>query len=208
MKPILTTIFILSQVVSFAQTKAVTETGEEVILNKNGTWKYENITPSYTTSLDTLTLKKDANATFLIKGKTVKYGIYIDPKKWRFKADEDDNTAYEYKFTLKNGDAQAMLIPERTELTLELLKMAAIENAKNVSPDAHISREETRRVNGHIVTMLELRGSIKDLPFVYIGYYYVGKQGTIQFVAYTTESLIKEHQKDLETLLNGLTLLD
>lgn len=208
MKPILTTILILTQFVSFAQMKAVTDTGEEVILNKNGTWKYANVTPSYTTRLDTVDYKKDANATFLVKGKAIKYGVYIDPKKWRFKADEDDNTAHEYQFTLKNGDAYAMLIPERTELTLELLKMAAVENAKNVSPDAHISREETRRVNGHIITMLELRGSIKDLPFVYIGYYYVGKQGTIQFVAYTTESLIKENQKDLESLLNGLTLLE
>lgn len=208
MKPILTAIFILSQLVLFAQTKALTETGEEVILNKNGTWRYANITPSYATSLDTLNLKKDANATFLIKGKTVKYGIYIDPKKWRFTANEDENNPYEYKFILKNGNAYGMLIPERAELTIELLKMAAVENAKKASPDAHISREETRRINGHIVTMLELRGSIKDLPFVYVGYYYVGKQGTIQFVTYTTESLIKENQKDLESFLNGLTLLE
>ncbi len=207
MKTFLTTLLIALSIHVSAQIKAVTEQGEEVILNTNGTWKYLKQTPSYTTTIDTQSFSKDKNATFLVKGTKIGYGVYIDPKKWRFKSDKEDNAAYEYQFTLKEGDAQAMIIPEKIELTMELMKMAALENGKQVAPDIHITHEEIRKVNGHVVTMLELRGTIKSLPFVYIGYYYVGEAGTIQFIAYTTEKLLNENRKEMETLLNGLVLL-
>lgn len=207
-KALITFSLLLLQYFSYSQTRAVTDKGEEVILNNDGTWKYANITPSYNTRLDTPVMKKSTDATFLVKGQTVKYGVYIDPKKWTFKSEKQEGSSQEYTFSLKNEDAYAMVISERMELTQELVKSAAVENAKSVAPDVHITREETRKVNNQIVWLMEMQGTIQGVPFVYIGYYYVGKVGTIQFIAYTTQSLLKQYKAEMETLLNGLVLLD
>lgn len=191
---------------AYAQIKAVTDKGEEVILNNDGTWKYASIKPAYDTRLDTPKLTKDAGATFLLKGGKVKYGLWLDPKKWSFKAvTGEDDSPIEYSLSLKKESGYCMIIPEEMELSLEVLQSAAMINAKSAAPDVHVVREETRKVNGNIVKHLELRGTVEGIKFVYFGYYYTGSIGTVQLVCYTSESLFPKYKLELETLLNGFT---
>lgn len=188
-----------------AQIKALTESGDEVLLNKDGTWKYASVSQGWNTKLDTTNVKKDAAATFLVKGKRIKYGVYIDPKKWSFNAEKDEKSPVEYEFTLKQEDAYAMVIPEGMEMSYEGLVKIALNNAKEAAPDAHITSEETRRVNGNIVRMVEIHGTVESIKFVYLGYYYTGKSGTVQLISYTGENMIDKYRKEMETLLNGFT---
>lgn len=207
-KNLLTVAFLFCLSTAYAQTKAITDNGEEVILNKDGTWKYANLKPSYTTRLDTLSFVKDKDATFLLKGKNIKYGVYLNPKKWKFEAVNNNESAHEYFLTLKDGDAFAMIIPERVELTFELLEQVALENAQNAAPDIHITKQEMRTINGNLVKVMEMQGTLKGVSFVYFGYYYVGPLGTIQFISYTTKGLYKEYLPEMEKLLNGFTLIN
>lgn len=186
------------------QIKAVTDKGEEVILNSDGTWKYVSVMPSYDTRLDTPSFSKKAGNTFLLKGSRVKYGVWLDPKKWSFKAvTDDENSPIEYRLTLKHESGFCMIIPESIELSLDVLESAAVTNAKTVAPDVKIVREETRRVNGNVLKHMELRGTVEGIKFVYFGYYYTGATGTVQLVCYTSESLYTKYKEDMETLLNG-----
>jgi len=188
------------------QIKAVTETGDEVILNQDGTWKSAtSVTPSYDTRLDTPVFNKDKNATFLLKGTKINYGIWLDPKKWSFKSKKDENSATEYVLTLKKESAYCIVIPEAIQLSLELVEAAAITNGKSAAPDIHIVREETRKINNNIVKNLELRGTIDGTKFVYFGYYYTGPLGTVQVLCYTSESLFPKYKAEMEELLNGFT---
>lgn len=191
-----------------SQTKAVTEEGEEVILHEDGTWKYANIKPAYSTRLDTLKYKKGKDATFLVKSTVVDCGIYIDPKKWSFKSVKGQGTAREYQFKRKEGDAYAVLVSERAQLTYPMLLEVAVDNAKKAAPDAHLVSEDTRLVNGAIIKMLRIDGSIKGSPFSFLGYYYVGNAGTVQFLGYTTTPLFDEYKADIEELLNGFTIIN
>jgi hypothetical protein len=74
--------------------------------------------------------------------------------------------------------------------------------------DARIVRQEYRMVNNKKVLCLELHGTIQDIKFVFMGYYYTNENGTLQLVGYTSEKLFEQDKKQLEELLNGFTVLN
>ena len=207
MRYILLSLFLAGSLASaHGQTKAVTENGEEVILNKDGTWRSMSVTPSYETRLDTPVVTKSAKATFLVKCKRIKYGIWLDPKKWTFStAKPNEETPLEYRLTLKNGDAYAMTIPEGIGIGLDNIVSFTLENTKKAAPDARIVRQETRNVNGNIVRMVEKRATVQGIKFVYFAYYYSVDDMTVQFITYTSEPLWSKHKADMEELLSGFT---
>jgi hypothetical protein len=190
----------------FAQINAVTETGEQVVLYKDGTWKSLEIKSGWETRPDTLKLNKSASSTFLVKGSRVEYGIWINPKKWQFKKNPNDELS-EYKFTLTGQDAYAMIITERIQVPLESLKEIALKNALKAAPDARILKEEVRNVNGLDLMLLQMEGTISGINFVYYGYYYSFEGGTIQFISYTSKNLFPNYKADMDQLLNGLVKL-
>lgn len=206
MKIILITLFgILSFHISKAQTKAVTEKGDEVILYSDGTWKYTNDSTIKETEIKTNDhpFIKDKKSTFLVKSNKVNVGIWIDPKAWTFSKNSDNEDA-EFQFQKKDEDLYALLISEKMEIPVENLKSIAFDNAKSAAPDIKIINEEYRTVNGIKVLMLQMAGTIQGMRFTYYGYYYSSKNGTIQFLAYTGESLFEQYKESIENLLNGL----
>ena len=110
-----------------------------------------------------------------------------------------------FDFTLKNKDAYGMLISEKIEIPLKTLKMAALGNARRVSSDVHVVKEEYRKVNGKMLLYLQMDGTINEVKFSYLGYYYSNESGTIQLLTYTASKLKDEYAKDLEEFLNGFT---
>lgn len=200
-------LFLLSGVAS-GQTKAVTENGEEVILYNDGTWKSTAAPkPGWDTRLDTPALKKSDKATFLVKGKKLKYGVWIDPKKWKFSGEKNPTVpAAEYFFTMKDGDVYGMTVPEGIEVNFESLPGLALKMAQNIDPNAHIIHEETRKVNGVLVKFIELKASTQGIDFDYLGYYYSGPEGIVRLLVFTSQNLMATNRKTIEELLNGFTL--
>lgn len=190
---------------SFAQTNALTDSGDEVVLHDDGTWTYvnEDILESKEILLNETPFEKGKKSSFLVKSKKVNVGIWINPKNWRFKKGDNDDPS-EFSFSSKKGeDFYGMLISEKIEISLEALKNIAITNAKDAAPDIEVIKEEYRIVNGVKVLVLQMVGTIQGLKFIYYGYYFSSKNGTIQFLTYTSQSLFDEYEKDLEELLNG-----
>jgi hypothetical protein len=190
---------------SQAQTKAVTETGEEVILFNGGTWKYQNEDEIEVKEIpaNSNKFKKNKESTFLIKSNNLNVGIYINPKKWSFKKVTDNSDA-EYKLKFKDGDLYGMVITEKVEIPIESFKSIAIENGKKIVPDLKIVKEEYRIVNGIKVLLLQMDGTTKGIKVSYYGYYFSSINGTIQFVTYTSQNLMDSYRPESEKLLNGL----
>jgi hypothetical protein len=126
---IITLLFI--QFNAHSQQKAITENGEEVWLNEDGTWSYVNAVKEEekTIAFNAKTFVKPVTSTFLLKSKKLNIGVYFDPKKWKTEKSEVSSET-EYSFQLKTGDLYAMLITEQIEIPLETLKNAAFTNAK------------------------------------------------------------------------------
>lgn len=194
--------------VSNAQINALTETGEKVSLFPDGTWKYTQGKEDVISEIKMNGQKFDRNpkSDFLIKSSKFNIGVWINPKQWTFEKEKPEESA-EYTFRKKGGDLYAMLIAEKVQIPLESLKDIALENAKDAAPDIKLIKEEYRMVNGKKMLMLEMAGTIQGMRFMYHGYYYSNENGTVQFIAYTGEKLMKENLTEIEMLLNGLVEL-
>jgi hypothetical protein len=196
--------FIFSVTILSAQERAVTETGEEVILYADGTWSFLNAGSEIKEiPVNKKVFKKSKNASFLLKSSRVNLGFWLDPKKWSFKKAANNEDA-EYELQLRDGDLYGMIITEKVEVPLEALKDIAIENGRAVAPDLKIVKEEYRTVNGTKVLLIQMNGTTQGIKFSYFGYYYSNSNGTIQFVTYTSQNLLDTYENDCEELLNGI----
>lgn len=209
MDKLLFLICMLISGISNSQIKALTEEGKEILLFDNGTWKYADDTndslkktPPLNTNKHPFT--KSNTATFLIKSKTLNVGMYMDPSKWTFSAPKLGGTELEYQFVMKSKNGYATMITEKTPFALETLRKIALFNAQKAAPNATELSAEYRMVNGKKILCLKIQGTIQDIKFLYFGYYYSNKAGTVQLVTYTSDDLFISVEKEFENFLNGL----
>jgi len=190
--------------VSQTPIKARTESGKDVILSPDGTWKYATeVAPGAHTST-AATMTKAATAKSVYKAQHGGFSIWYDDSKWILapKADEEGRI----EFRLKRGDGYAVAIIEELGMPSSTLKEIALENAKSAAPDTRIVFEETRTVNGKEVLCMKMEGSVKGIPFRYYGYYYGGKAGSIQLLTFTGTQIFSKYEQDFLEFLNGLQI--
>ena len=204
-----TLLFILLILVSvssaFGQVNAITEEGDEVLLFDDGTWVYTADSSTHlseTIPVNDKLFTKPASSTFMVKSKKVNVGVWINPKKWKFTKGKEGEAA-EFVFQNKEDDMYGMLITEKISINIKSLKQIAYNNAKNAAPDIKILNEEYRTVNGTKVLMMQMKGTIQGVKFVYFGYYFSNDSGSIQFLTYTSQNLFEEYKKEMEKMLNG-----
>jgi len=203
---LITMLFTFS--INHAQIRAITDTGEEVILSEDGTWKYLNSDQVAQVEMveNPAIFTKDDNSSFLLKSNNVNVGFWINPKKWKFQK-ASGNEAAEYELNFENGDLYGMIITEKIEMPVETLKDIAIENAKSVAPNMISINEEYRNVNGVKLLFMQMDGTTQGIDFSYYSYYFTNSNGSVQFVTYTSQNLLKDFIPDIEELLNGFVEL-
>ncbi len=186
--------------------KATTESGQPVLLKPDGTWAYiQDQDPAPSIKKQPNQYFRPKSATVLLKGKRVTYGLWYDSSKW-IVDQVIDNASAEYELTHIQGDRYVVIIPERITIPLDTLKMAALANAKKVAPDIEVIQEETRIVNEHKILCMKMNATIQGIPVSYVNYYYSGKGGAVQLMAYTGQNLFEEYKQDLFDLLNGFEI--
>ena len=57
---------------------------------------------------------------------------------------------------------------------------------------------------GLLSKYIQMSGQAKGVKFIYQGYYTSNESGTVQFVCFTGKNLLKNYEKDMQELLNGL----
>ncbi len=208
LKLLLVFTFTIISVLSYAQIKAVTENGDEVILQINGTWKYkEDSKNNDSIKINAINFNKPADANFLLKSKRCNSGFWLNPKKWIFEK-STDNTS-EYSFSLKeNGSVMAMAITESVSMDLPYLRKFAIDNMQQASSSFQIVNEEYRQVNGLKVFLLETNATVQGISFRYLNYYYSDTASTVQFLCFTSSNLYAKYKNELESMLNGFVTLN
>ena len=192
-------LFATSLALSQTPIRARTESGREVILSPDGTWKYAPEKSETHTPAPRSTVGKT-----LFKAPQGNFGVWYDATKWTLRTDEDSEGRIRFK--LKRGDAYAMLIIEELMVPTTSLKAVALANAKEAASDAQITFEGTTNLDGKEVLVMKIDGTIKEIPFRYFGYYYGGKNGTLQALTYTGQSLFQKYEQDFIEFLNGVVI--
>jgi hypothetical protein len=208
MKKLFVTIILLLAATSYASQKAITDTGEEVILNSDGTWEYSDKARKATKIIETneKKFKKPVDSSFLLKSTKNNSAYWINTDKWIFKKRKDMSSA-EYEFRLKGKDVYGRAINEEMRVSIESLGNIALMNAQKAAPDSKIVKQEFRIVNGNKVLYMEINGSIQGIKFTYLGHYYSDTSGTTQLVAYTGTNLVDKYRLEINNFLNGLVTL-
>jgi hypothetical protein len=185
-----------------AQTKAVTETGDEVVLYNNYTWKYsKDPTQKNIIKWNGAQFTKSKNATFLLKSTRTHTGFWLDPATWTFEKSKN-NPAAEYEFHDRGSSLQGLVIPDATNIPYESFPEILITNAKEASPDFEVENMEYRMVNGIKVLYLQSTGTLSGIKFMFYGYYYSDSVSAIQFLTYGFYNNKDKDQKLAESLLN------
>jgi hypothetical protein len=203
---IILAFFILCPIYAYSAQKAVTDTGDIVVLNDDGTWVYSDDTQRKFGEIITNSLQftKPKNSSFLLKSTKNNSAFWINMDKWTFKKGDGDTA--EYEFQLKGSDLYGMAVTEAIGMPIENLADIALQNAKDVAPNAKIVEKEYRYVNGTKLLFMQLNGTIQGIKFAYLGYYHSDAIGSTQFLAYTGINLVPNYKSDIEDFLNGFTM--
>jgi hypothetical protein len=202
--PFILTLILAAPVFAQQPISATTDSGRAVLLYADGTWKYKDVGKPTTPSPKLMSYTKSPTATeklVLNQGKVI---FNFDPGKW--KQDLKPQEPGEHGFTHTSGDGYAKVICERLQIPLASLKEIALENARETAPNMHVVSEERRIVNGREVLCMQMRGTVREIPFVFLGYYYSGKEGSVQVITFTGDSLFDEYRKEFEEFINGFEI--
>ncbi|WP_196887094.1 hypothetical protein [Aureivirga sp. CE67] len=196
----------------FAQ-NALTSEGKQVFLKSDGTWEYvEQPTNGINyRDLNDEEFYVDKKATFLVKSKrNPKYGIYLDPKKWKFEVNdnEDDSTEYILRTKIDGKTVYGTFSADKSNATVDEIFNAVMEEIRTVDEDAKISIEEDRIVNGNKVTFYKVDGDMLDIHFSVFFYIYANGEESFVAEVHTSKNLDdhKTTQKLFKMLNNVVTV--
>lgn len=201
-------LLLLLSITSFAKQRAVTETGDQVVLYNDGTWVYAEKDSLHVKeiALNQRPFTKSKKASFLVKSKRIDIGCWIDPKIWKFRSSPGHEAA-EFEIDHVDGSMYALIITENLDVATKSLGNLAVQNALAAAPDLKVTAQEYRIVNSIKVLMLRMTGTIEDIRFEYFGYYVAGDGGATQFLVYSSEDFMEDNLAEAEDLLNGLVSL-
>jgi len=191
---------------------AITEDGQGVVLYSNGTWAFK-LEPKRPQVKKTKKVKpppvppvknKRVESKSTLKGKYNAYKIIYDNTLWKKTSSANDDA--EIQLEHKAGNGFAMVIFDRSPISLENLKKQVLTTMRSVASKVEIISEEKKRIKNHQIMILKINSTIENTPFSYFNYYASGKLGTIQFVTYTATALMADYETDFKTLLDGLVI--
>jgi hypothetical protein len=196
-KTILTSVLLAIAFSGICQEVVKTQDGRSIVLKPDGTWELAKAASNSTVPSGVPSTANDK----LVFGRNGSE-LNFNNAKWRKQSETPSRSVMVHK----DGDGYAAIISERISIPLPLLKQVALENAKAAAPDAVLVSEEMRVVNGVNIMQLQMTGTLKGLPFVYLGYYHSGSKGSTQVITYTINNLFAEFKPDFLELLNGLVI--
>ncbi len=188
--------------------KAKTQDGRTVILNANGTWKFlKTGTPVAPEAPKDNSVNAPQHATQKVSDTRGLVELWYIPDKWTaYPKPERLSPDASFALIHKTKDAYALGIIERISMPLKTLKKIAVDNAKNVAPDAEVVLDEERQINGNTASIMGITGTIDGIPFRYHSYYWTGEKGSVQVITYTSQNLFAEYHADFNDLLSGIVL--
>lgn len=194
---------------AIGQQTATTLDGKTVILNDDGTWKYQDKPLAAIEFNDSLLTKyrKPTTAKTLLKSERTNHAIWYNSLKWST-IDLKPTESTEYVLKLKDKDGYCITVVEKIEMPLENFREVMLKNLRMRGAEAiEIINEDYRIVNGNRVLHIQFNASANGVKFSYLGYYYSNEKGTTQLLCYTSKNLFSEYKQEFENMLNGFSVI-
>ncbi len=186
-----------------AQIKAITDTGDEIILLDNKTWRYK----IEKNKIDFDTNKNSSetnNSNSLIKSDIGDFGVNINPNIIKTNSYSFNKDA-EFTFVSKDGKFWALFMTEKISVPLKFIKDFKIKSMKEKTDSLEILQEDDRIVNGMKIMHVKLKGTSKNFNFIYCIYFASSDSSTSQLFSYCLESDFENNRENMYKFLNGFT---
>jgi len=151
--------------------------------------------------------RKSVSATKNIKTPSGDFALWIDPAKWQQIVTTGDEPG-RLEFRTINGQGYAEVTTARLGIPTDALPEIVQARYRLKAPNARVTLQEKRTVNGRQVLAMQLEGSMADIPFRYYGYFYGGTSGTIQVVTFTVSPAFDKNVAEFTKFLDGLEISD
>jgi hypothetical protein len=194
---------------AWAQEIAITERGDSVMLNANGTWDYLSNLSSEAEAERIIKenpreYKKPSSSKAESKGLGDAYRVYYNNEIWRRVSPSELNEEADLAWSMKKGDAYGMVIFEEIEINMEDLSQIAFDNALELSDGLEMVNREYRNVNGEDLVFMEMAGKMGGINVTYYSYYFSNENGSIQFHTFTGTQVLDKYRETFDSLLSGL----
>jgi hypothetical protein len=153
----------------------------------------------------TAEFKKPDSAELQYTGKRHAFTLSLVPGVWE-KVKQVPNPSIEVAFMHRDGDVNAGVISERTQLSSEALKRLVLYNLREHSRGPIKTLSETRCVvNGKEMSRLVVSSATFPYGAPVTMYYqlYAGKEGVFQVFAWAPSNAFDDVKSDLEDFFNG-----
>jgi hypothetical protein len=134
--------------------------------------------------------------------------FYYNEDHWKSIPPEDLNKIAEFCLVNKENELYAMVISEKSLLSISQLRQAVLINMQRAADKIDIQGEELRKVNGKEVLSVIVNARVNKLDIQYHWYLYTGAKGVFQFLVWGGNDDCKKNLNQLEDLLNGMVVID
>ncbi|MEZ5364685.1 MAG: hypothetical protein R2748_20695 [Bryobacterales bacterium] len=147
---------------------------------------------------------KDAEATQPRPGPLGFSTLWMNPLEWTWvNSGRDDTEIYFHH----EGSAQARMISKAEGKPPKEQLEETLERLRKIDPEARVSFEEDRKLNGAPMLCVQIVvGEKDDKPVVYYGYLYGDDTRTVQLFTIAAQAYLPALYVDLTSLLNGLQI--
>ena len=149
---------------------------------------------------------KSSAAKTRIKTSVDEFALWMDGTKW--KQDHESENPHLLTFTQVNGEAGALIISGRLSMPTTVLRDNLLSSGREGDPNARITFEEKRIVNGRPVLAIEISTTMEGEPYKFLGYVHGGGAGSIAVIGIIPESLYTKNKQEMTEFLNGLEVSD
>jgi hypothetical protein len=129
----------------------------------------------------------------------------VDESKW--KQEKSDKIGVLF-FSNMNNEAWAALVIVPSGVPTTTLSTRLLEVLKKKDPNAKITFEEERIVNGQQVNAFQLSASDEGVPVKGFGYSYSGSAGSVIVIGAAVENQFAKYLEDITELLDGLVIAE
>ena len=140
-----------------------------------------------------------------IKTSVDDFALWIDETKWK---QEKSDTPGLLTFLHVNGEVGALIISGRIGMPTTVLRDNVLKRGRENDPNAQITFEENRTVNGRQVLALEISTTMEGESYKFLGYYYGGASGSIAVIGMIPETVYTKNIGEVSEFLNGLEISD
>jgi hypothetical protein len=201
--------FLFTFFVSGQVQKAISESGKEIVLFDDGTWRFAHDSDARTLETITTNPKSFSKSAELVKpahSTKVNMVVYYDPAKWKAAPNRLHNM--EYFFTGQHN-MFGSLTTEKTQVpNLRIVKDLIVANVQQSVDYFRLKESEYRKVNGKTMLYMRYIANLRGLDFEYAGYYYITKMGFAMLVGYSMQNDFERNLPELQKFLNGFVEVD